>query len=140
MGADHSLVNYVIIIIITCYRNLSHPFLIALEPALTLTMHNLLSLPEMVGAILTANTVDHALLYRCLQVNRLFSHETTRILWNRCKTELQYYEKRNKIPQVHDLASIASRDLKRAQYYATFIRELSFVRNSEDWENTEGEQ
>lgn len=29
---------------------------------------------------------QHALLYNCLFVNRVFSHEAARILWNRCGT------------------------------------------------------
>ncbi|KAF4631893.1 hypothetical protein G7Y89_g6235 [Cudoniella acicularis] len=104
-------------------------------------MHDLFSIPEMVAAILMTDTVEHALLQNCLQVNRLFSHEATRILWDRCGTEFPISNSRNKEPTVHALANIAARDVSRARYYANCIRELRFVRSRENWPKiTEGEQ
>ncbi|KAE9369825.1 hypothetical protein N431DRAFT_560552 [Stipitochalara longipes BDJ] len=104
-------------------------------------MHEIFSIPEMVAAILTTDTVEHALLQNCLQVNRLFSHEATRILWDRCGTEFPISNSRNKEPTVHALANIAARDVSRARYYANCIRELRFIRSREDWPKiTEGKQ
>jgi hypothetical protein len=104
-------------------------------------MHDLFKIPEMVAAILMSDTVEHALLQNCLQVNRLFSHEATRILWRSCGTEFPIRSSRDKEPTVHALANIAARDVSRAQYYANCIRELRFVRSREDWPMiTEGEQ
>jgi hypothetical protein len=104
-------------------------------------MHDLFSIPEMVAAILMTDTVEHALLQSCLQVNRLFSHEATRILWKRCGTEFPTTSWRQNEPAAHTLANIAACDVSRAQYYANCIRELRFVRGQEDWPKiTEGEQ
>jgi hypothetical protein len=104
-------------------------------------MHDLFSIPEMVAAILMTDIADHALLRNCLRVNRLFSHEATRILWDRCGTRFPTNNPRNKEPTVHALANIAARNVPRAQYYANCIRELRFVRSREDWPKiTDGEQ
>jgi len=104
-------------------------------------MHDLLGIPEMVAAFLQANTVEHALLRNCLYVNRLFSHEASRILWNRCGSGFPVSYSRNKEPTVHALANIAARNVPRAQYHANCIRELRFVRSQEDWlKTTDGEQ
>lgn len=98
-------------------------------------MHELFAIPEVVAAILLTDTVEHVLLQNCLTVNRLFSHEAIRILWERCGTDfsISYGYLRNKIPPVHALAKIAARDISRAQYYADCIRELRFTRMHEDW-------
>lgn len=99
-------------------------------------MHDLLCSPELVGSILAAaairspDTIDHVLLQNCLRVNRLFSHEATRILWKRCGTGFPYSYSE---PTVHALANIATQDISRAQYHANYIRELRFVRHGEDW-------
>ena len=104
-------------------------------------MHDLFSIREIVAVILLMDTVEHALLQSCLQVNRLFSHEATRILWERCGTEFPISNLRNKQPTVHALATIATRDVSRAQYYANCTRELRVVRSREAWPKiTEGEQ
>src|SRR3954463_16500766 len=98
-------------------------------------MHDLFRTPEIVAAILTADTVEPALLQNCLRVNRLFSHEATRILWETCGKGLDLSHLYRKEPTVHALARIASRDASRAQYYANYIRELRFIRCREDWPN-----
>lgn len=100
-------------------------------------MHELFSIREIVAAILVTDTVEQALLRNCLQVNRLFSHEATRILWDRCGTDFPISHSRHKRPRptVHALANIAARNVSRAQYYANCIRELRFVRSREDWPN-----
>jgi hypothetical protein len=104
-------------------------------------MHELFSIPEMVAAILMTDAVEHAFLRNCLRVNRLFSHEASRILWDRCGTEFPTSTWRHNKPTVHALANIAARDVSRAQYYANCIRQLRFVRSHEDWpKKTEGEQ
>ncbi|KIM96632.1 hypothetical protein OIDMADRAFT_148413 [Oidiodendron maius Zn] len=106
-------------------------------------MHDLFSIREIVAAILVTDTVEQALLRNCLQVNRLFSHEAARILWDRCGTDFPISHSRHKRPRptVHALANIAARNVSRAQYYANFIRELRFVRSREDWPSiTEGKQ
>ena len=104
-------------------------------------MHDLFALPEIVAAILTTDTLEHSLLRSCLYVNRLFSHEATRNLWDRCGSGFPVNTFRNKEPTVYNLANIASVDVSRAQYYANCIRELRFIRGAEDWPRiNEGEQ
>jgi len=98
-------------------------------------MHELFTIPEIVAAILLTDTFEHIMLQNCLLVSRLFSHEATRVLWERCGTSF-YLSKgwlRNKIPTVHDLAKITAKDTARGQYYANQIRQLRFVRDKEDW-------
>lgn len=98
-------------------------------------MHEIFTIPEIVAAILLTDTFEHIVLQNCLLVSRLFSHEATRVLWERCGTSFYLSEGwlRNKIPTVNDLAKITAKDTARGQYYANQIRQLSFVREKENW-------
>lgn len=94
-------------------------------------MHQIFSIPELVGGILSAPTADHKTICASLRVNRFFSDCAARILWSRCGGVPASAD--DKLPKVLDLASIASKDVQRAQYYANFIRELRFVDGCEEW-------
>lgn len=97
-----------------------------------LAMNRALILPEIVAAILETDRNEQAFIKSCILVNRRFSSEAIRILWARCGTAKEGVTSFQE-PPVHALANIAARDHERAKYYASFVRELRFVRRCENW-------
>lgn len=97
-------------------------------------MHRLFDILEIVAAILETDKDQWVFLKQCLRVNRLFSHETTRIIWHRCViAESEVPSLAMHIPTVHALAKIAAHDVSRGQHYANNIRELYYSRRYEQW-------
>ncbi|KAF2996294.1 hypothetical protein E8E13_005396 [Curvularia kusanoi] len=89
-------------------------------------MHRALLLPEIVTAIVRAGKTEPGLLYSCLFVNKLFSHEACRILWKGC---YGIFGVSHVTPKISDLGNMVLRadiGLERAQVYANFIRILVF--------------
>lgn len=80
--------------------------------------------------ILAADRQDNSLLQSCLRVNRSFSHEAVRLLWHKCGVDYPVTHS-YKDPTIMNLAKLAVKDLSRAQYYANFIHELSFICHEE---------
>lgn len=89
-------------------------------------MHRALLLPEIVQAIVRAGKIEPGLLYSCLFVNKIFSHEACRILWKGC---YGIFGVGHVSPTVRDLGRMVSNPAigrERAQIYANYIRVLIF--------------
>lgn len=89
-------------------------------------MHRALLLPEIVTAIVRAGKTEPGLLYNCLFVNKLFSHEACRILWKGC---YGIFGVGHITPAISDLGNMVLNPnigRERAQFYANFIRVLVF--------------
>lgn len=98
-------------------------------------MHRALRLPEIVNSILLSEASSPGFLHTCLSVNKLFSFETCRILWNWCGSTLEGAPAGNPRPQVRYLVKIIAADVQRAQNYASFIHRLSFSIEGEDYDS-----
>jgi hypothetical protein len=87
-------------------------------------MHEALHLPEIVSNIVRFNDWHSSpkFLYTCLFINKNFSLEAARILWRMCGGGYQSWSS----PEIKDLVRIAQIDAERAQFYANFIRALTF--------------
>ncbi|PVI05809.1 hypothetical protein DM02DRAFT_724902 [Periconia macrospinosa] len=100
-------------------------------------MHRALLLPEIVSSILRTNGHDTKnLLFASLLTNQLFFNEAVRILWEACGARYEMCGVRHgeywPTPKIVHLANIAMENVHRAQFYANFIRMLSFEYES-DW-------
>lgn len=63
-------------------------------------------------------------LYNYLFVNKLFSYEASRKLWETCGPRHKF---KQKYLGIKNLVTVVQTDLRRAQFYANFIRVLTFV-------------
>ena len=95
-------------------------------------MHRALLLPEIVATILRAEAVSPGFLHTCLFINRLFSVETTRMLWKGCGVRYNSATAGHVAPDITHLAHIVQMDHQRAQFYANFIHTLQFDEEGED--------
>ena len=95
-------------------------------------MHRALLLPEIVSTILHVEAKSPGFLFKCLFINKLFSHEATRILWRGCGVRYNSATAGHATPDITDLAKIVQIDRSRAQYYADFIHILWFDEEGEE--------
>ncbi|KAF1950258.1 hypothetical protein CC80DRAFT_598279 [Byssothecium circinans] len=65
-------------------------------------------------------------LFTSLFINKLFFEEAARRLWEGCGVRFYAHWCGHATPGITQLATIAERDVKRAQIYANFLRSLSF--------------
>jgi len=102
-------------------------------------MHHVLLIPEIVSEIIESGNGDPQLMRTCLTINSLFNLESTRIRWRQCGTELAW---KLKGPAVGDLVRAIQRDLKRAQFYANFIKVLKLTNKMQNsgWPHYEMQQ
>jgi hypothetical protein len=95
-------------------------------------MHRALLLPEIVATVLRSEADSPGFLNTALLINRLFSLETTRMLWKGCGVRWNSATAGHVTPNIRHLVHIIQMDLKRAQFYADFIHILLFDDEGED--------
>jgi hypothetical protein len=93
---------------------------------LHIAMHHALLLPEIIATILRIETSSPRFLYTCLFINKTFSLEASRILWEGCGARYDSAIARHITPHIKHLAYIILKDPPRAQFYANFIQFLMF--------------
>jgi hypothetical protein len=86
-------------------------------------MHHTLLIPEIVANIVRCGIPSPGFLHTCLFINKLFSIEAIRILWEGCGA---WSKSAIDSPTIQHLAHIVALDLQRGQFYANFIHKLSF--------------
>ncbi|KAH6672251.1 hypothetical protein B0J14DRAFT_69611 [Halenospora varia] len=95
-------------------------------------MDRALLLPEIITIILRAEASSPAYLHTCLFINKLFSLEASRILWEGCGTDYNSWQAGHVTPTIKHLADVVTQDAQRAQFYANFIRILRFRDEGEE--------
>ncbi|KAH8669650.1 hypothetical protein BGZ60DRAFT_407998 [Tricladium varicosporioides] len=95
-------------------------------------MHRALLLPEIITIILQAEASSPTYLYTCLFINKLFSLEASRILWEGCGTDYSSWQAGHVTPTIKNLAKVITHNTQRAQFYANFIRILRFRDEGEE--------
>lgn len=97
-------------------------------------MHRALLLPEIVAAIIRSSTAEPGFLYNCLTINKVFFHETARILWDGCGARYYSTWAGHATPQIRHLAQTIHQNPQHAQTYANFIKILAFEDEGESAE------
>ena len=90
---------------------------------LHLAMHHALLLPEIVATILRTESTSPSLLHTCVFINKIFSFEACRILWEGCGARYNSATTGHVTPKIKHLARHYT---QRAQFYTNFIHILMF--------------
>jgi hypothetical protein len=89
-------------------------------------MHRALLLPEIIATILRTEISSPGFLYTSLFINKTFSREASRILWEACGARCNSITFGHITPDIKHLAYIILKDPQRGQFYANFIHILEF--------------
>ena len=82
-----------------------------------------LLLPEIVATILRTESTSPSLLHTCVFINKIFSFEACRILWEGCGARYNSATTGHVTPKIKHLARHYT---QRAQFYTNFIHILMF--------------
>ena len=92
----------------------------------TSAMSRVLALPELLSTILDFLQNDGPSLAACMRVNKMWAEEAAKPLWMNCGTWTFIRKGLLKPPPIRHLATLTARNVERLQWYARFIRYISF--------------